>query len=59
MHPALGGGFGPGYKIRYGGDFIGVPVVTLNEDGTSDSNYDDDPIDDCYKHGYTAGIVLL
>ncbi|KAI7859560.1 peptidase S8/S53 domain-containing protein [Circinella umbellata] len=55
LHPALGGGFGPGYKIRYGGDFVGVPVVTLNEDGTSDSKYDDDPIDDCYKHGYTAG----
>ncbi|KAG2218799.1 hypothetical protein INT45_005446 [Circinella minor] len=55
MHPALGGGYGPGYKIRYGGDFVGIPVLTLNEDGSSDSKYDNDPIDDCYKHGYEGG----
>ena len=59
MHPALGGGFGPGYKIRFGADFVGVPVLELNNDGSSNSKYDEDPIDDCHKYGLKAGMVLF
>lgn len=42
MHPALGGGFGPGFRIVGGYDFY---------------NNDDDPIDD-HSHGtHVAGII--
>jgi subtilisin family serine protease len=42
LHPALGGGFGPGFKVAGGRDVV---------------NNDDDPMDD-YGHGtHVAGIV--
>jgi hypothetical protein len=42
LHPALGGGFGPGFKVIGGYDFV---------------NNDNDPMDD-YGHGtHVAGIV--
>ncbi|HVO75779.1 MAG TPA: S8 family serine peptidase [Ignavibacteriaceae bacterium] len=42
LHPALGGGFGPGFKVAGGYDFV---------------NNDNDPMDD-YGHGtHVAGIV--
>ncbi|MCF6270669.1 MAG: S8 family serine peptidase [Melioribacteraceae bacterium] len=42
LHPALGGGFGPGFKVIGGYDFI---------------NNDDDPIDDNGHGTHVAGIV--
>ncbi|KAI9596751.1 peptidase S8/S53 domain-containing protein [Syncephalis fuscata] len=51
-HPALGGGFGPGYKVRYGYDFVGDAY-----DGTNDLNPSGDPMD-CVGHGtMVAGII--
>ena len=42
MHPALGGGFGPGFKVAGGYDFV---------------NNDNDPIDDAGHGTHVAGIV--
>ncbi|KAG0335861.1 hypothetical protein BG004_008292 [Podila humilis] len=49
-HPALGGCFGKGCRVRYGWDFVGDDV----ENAKSDS----DPMDQCNGHGtHVAGIV--
>ncbi|EJD38967.1 subtilisin-like protein [Auricularia subglabra TFB-10046 SS5] len=51
-HPALGGGFGPGFKIAGGTDLVG-------DDYTGDNTPvpDDDPMD-CVGHGtHVTGIV--
>ncbi|KAJ3107294.1 hypothetical protein HDU97_004433 [Phlyctochytrium planicorne] len=56
MHPALGGGFGPGFKVAYGYDLVGDAYGTTN--GTQVP--DPDPIDNCSSdsHGtHVAGIV--
>ena len=42
MHPALGGGFGPGFKVAGGYDFV---------------NHDADPMDDLGHGTHVAGIV--
>jgi minor extracellular serine protease Vpr len=58
-HPDLGGGFGPGYRVAYGWDFVGDDY---NADSTSPS-YDPVPApdpdpDDCNGHGtHVAGII--
>jgi minor extracellular serine protease Vpr len=58
-HPDLGGGFGPGYRVAYGYDFVGD---AYNADPTSPS-YDPVPVpdpdpDDCNGHGtHVAGII--
>ncbi|KAI9267905.1 peptidase S8/S53 domain-containing protein [Phascolomyces articulosus] len=59
-HPALGGGFGEGYKVRYGKDLVGD-----NYGSTSlVPQPDDDPMDSCAAstgsvgHGtHVAGII--
>lgn len=52
-HPALGGGFGPGYKVVGGYDLVGDAYVA----GSTDPVPDDDPMD-CLGHGtHTAGIA--
>ncbi|RDW76149.1 putative subtilisin-like protease [Coleophoma crateriformis] len=49
--PALGGGYGPGYKIAYGYDLVG------NYDDLGNPVPDDDPMD-CLGHGtHVAGII--
>ncbi|EJD40096.1 subtilisin-like protein [Auricularia subglabra TFB-10046 SS5] len=51
-HPALGGGFGPGFKIAGGYDLVGDDY-----DGHNTPVPDDDP-KDCYGHGtHVTGIV--
>ncbi|KAJ7255387.1 subtilisin-like protein [Mycena rebaudengoi] len=53
LHPALGGGFGPGFKVAGGWDLVGD-----NYDGSSDPVPDSDPRDTCAGHGsHVAGIV--
>jgi minor extracellular serine protease Vpr len=58
-HPDLGGGFGPGYRVAYGWDFVGDDY---NADPSSPS-YDPVPApdpdpDDCNGHGtHVAGII--
>ncbi|KIO30673.1 hypothetical protein M407DRAFT_20206 [Tulasnella calospora MUT 4182] len=52
LHPALGGGFGPGFKVSHGTDFVG-------DDYTEDNDPvpDDDPMD-CEGHGtHVTGIL--
>ncbi len=58
-HPDLGAGFGPGFRVETGWDFVGDD---FNADPTSpgfnpDPSPDPDP-DDCHGHGtHVAGIV--
>ncbi|EJD37073.1 subtilisin-like protein [Auricularia subglabra TFB-10046 SS5] len=53
-HPALGGGFGAGFKVAGGYDFTGDDFWP----GESDPTPDDDPLDTCGGHGtHVAGII--
>ncbi|KAJ3076125.1 hypothetical protein HDU98_005544 [Podochytrium sp. JEL0797] len=55
LHPALGGGFGPGFKVAYGHDFAGDLY-----NGHNHPNEDNDPLDNCSgeSHGtHVSGIV--
>ncbi|KAI9203335.1 peptidase S8/S53 domain-containing protein [Polychytrium aggregatum] len=55
-HAALGGGFGPGYKVAYGYDLVGDNYGAANSTVVPDP----DPIDNCSteSHGtHVAGIV--
>ncbi|KAG6820281.1 hypothetical protein H0H93_002893 [Arthromyces matolae] len=52
-HPALGGGFGPGYKVVGGYDLVGD-----NYNGANTPVPDPDPLDQCAGHGtHVAGII--
>ncbi|KAK1222039.1 hypothetical protein PQX77_015138 [Marasmius sp. AFHP31] len=53
MHPALGNGFGPGFKVIGGYDLVGDKF-----NGTNEPIPDSDPLDQCYGHGtHVAGII--
>ncbi|KAF2011207.1 subtilisin-like protein [Aaosphaeria arxii CBS 175.79] len=53
LHPALGGGFGPGYLVARGYDFVGDDYQSGN-----DEKPDDDPYETCDGHGtHVAGII--
>ncbi|KAI0049852.1 subtilisin-like protease [Auriscalpium vulgare] len=52
-HPSLGGGFGPGFKVASGYDFVGDSYSA-----GSTPEPDDDPLDQCNGHGtHVAGII--
>ncbi|KAK1656725.1 peptidase S8/S53 domain-containing protein, partial [Colletotrichum godetiae] len=54
-HPALGGGFGEGFKVAGGYDFVGDDFV-----GWNDPVPDDDPLTTCLEGGHgthVAGIL--
>ncbi|KAG8987085.1 hypothetical protein FRB90_003613, partial [Tulasnella sp. 427] len=52
LHPALGGGFGKGFKVSHGYDFVGDAYT-----GANTPVPDNDPMD-CDGHGsHVAGIV--
>ncbi|KAJ3107286.1 hypothetical protein HDU97_004425 [Phlyctochytrium planicorne] len=56
LHPALGGGFGPGFKVSYGWDLVGDAYSLRNQKTVEDP----DPMDNCSasSHGtHVAGIV--
>ena len=46
MHPDLGGGFGPGFKVAYGYDFVG-DAGGARTDGSMIAYPDNDPRDTC------------
>ena len=46
-HPSLGGGFGPGFKVSMGHDFVGDDY-----DGSNTPMPDDDPLDNCPDSGH-------
>jgi minor extracellular serine protease Vpr len=53
-HPDLGGGFGPGFRVERGFDFVGD---AFNNDTVDTPSPDPDP-DDCNGHGtHVAGII--
>ncbi|EPQ55564.1 subtilisin-like protease [Gloeophyllum trabeum ATCC 11539] len=52
-HPLLGAGFGPGFKVIGGYDFVGDDYT-----GSNNPAPDDDPLDNCNGHGtHVAGII--
>lgn len=52
-HPALGGGFGPKFKVIGGFDFVGNAY-----DGTNTPKPGPNPLDQCNLHGtHVAGII--
>ncbi|KAJ3026737.1 UNVERIFIED_CONTAM: hypothetical protein HDU68_005163 [Siphonaria sp. JEL0065] len=57
LHPALGGGFGPGYKVAKGWDFVGEQY---GQNGDFTPKPSPDPLDNCTtgSHGtHVAGII--
>ncbi|KAI8645163.1 peptidase S8/S53 domain-containing protein [Parasitella parasitica] len=64
MHPALGGGFGPGYKISFGADLVGDDYDPMDQNSTALSD-NKPPLDNCSKlnkeadgHGtHVVGII--
>ncbi|RCI06339.1 hypothetical protein CU098_010713 [Rhizopus stolonifer] len=65
LHPALGGGFGPGYKIAFGADLVGDHFEPHSSNNTL-PDPDTPPLDNCTKqsdnangHGtHVAGIII-
>ncbi|KAL8387072.1 hypothetical protein RB595_010176 [Gaeumannomyces hyphopodioides] len=53
-HPALGGGFGPGFKVAGGWDFVGDGSWPIDNDPKVP---DDDPIDISGHGTHVAGII--
>ena len=47
MHPDLGGGFGPGFKVAFGYDFIGDNGTFNANDGSTVTFPSPDPRDQC------------
>lgn len=54
MHPALGQGFGKGFKVSKGYDLVGDMYT-----GTETPEPDDDPIDNCGPDTGSEGMSTL
>lgn len=57
-HPDLGGGFGAGYRVAYGYDFVGDRYDAGTGGGRYQIPHPDGDPDDCHGHGtHVAGIL--
>ena len=54
---ALGGGFGPGFKVIAGYDLVGDKYNS--SDPRSTTKADNDPLDSCGKNSAADGILQL
>lgn len=54
MHPALGGGFGKGFKVTKGFDLVGDDYT-----GDNTPHPDSDPLDDCGAESGASGMKNL
>jgi subtilisin family serine protease len=52
LHPSLGGGFGPGFKISFGYDFVGDDYTGFN-----DPVPDSDPLATCASGGHGTHVT--
>ncbi|KAL7893209.1 peptidase S8/S53 domain-containing protein [Trichoderma sp. SZMC 28014] len=52
LHPSLGGGFGPGYKVSFGYDFVGD-----NYTGYNTPVPDNDPLASCASGGHGTHVT--
>ncbi|POS69625.1 serine endopeptidase [Diaporthe helianthi] len=53
FHPALGGGFGPEHRVRYGYDFVGDGYLNGGQPVENP-----DPFTECHYHGtHVSGII--
>ena len=57
-HPDLGGGFGPGFRVAHGYDFVGDRYDAGTSGGRNQIPHPDGDPDDCNGHGtHVAGIA--
>lgn len=54
-HPAFGGGFGPGYQVRYGYDLVGDKY---NSRDPNSRQQGETPLDSCLNGNGKCGVLV-